>query len=140
MLNAIFLDAIDQDALRLERVNRLLSRADPKYWGELRPVGLLVLRPSVDLGKLAAEFEPKLPKTFRFLTRGLGTRDTTSPDMLSLLMFQSDYLSRLIEIGERDAEARMPDIESWIARRSNAKPANAIPAAAPRPSAIGAQR
>jgi len=118
MLNAIFLDAIDQDALRLERVNRLLSRTDPKNWGELRPVGLLVLRPSVDLGKLAAEFEPKLPKTFRFLTRGLGTRDTTSPDMLSLLMFQSDYLSRLIEIGERDAEARMPDIESWIARRS----------------------
>ncbi len=118
MLNAIFLDAIDQDALRLERVNRLLSQTDPENWGTLRPIRLLVLRPSVDLGKLAAEFEPKLPKTFRFLTRGLGTRETTSPDMLSMLMFQSDYLSRLIEIGERDTEARMPEIESWLSRRS----------------------
>jgi NTE family protein len=46
----------------------------------------------------------------RFLTRGLGTRETASPDFLSLLMFQEDYVSALIEIGERDAEAQAESI------------------------------
>ena len=117
MLNAIFLDALDQDAHHLERINGLLSKVAPSEWGNLRPIQLLVLRPSVDLGKLAADFEPKLPRAFRFLTRGLGTRETTSPDMLSILMFQTDYLSRLIEIGESDTAARIDEIEEWLVRQ-----------------------
>ena len=32
---------------------------------------------------------------FRFLTRGLGTRETRSNDLLSLVMFQPDYLQRI---------------------------------------------
>jgi hypothetical protein len=67
----------------------------------MRLVEILVLRPSRDLGKLAGEFEPRLPRAFRYITRGLGTRQTTSPDILSLLMFQIDYLRALVELGER---------------------------------------
>lgn len=107
LLNAVFLDSLDQDALRLERINRLL---DGKTHGRLRPIELLILRPSRDLGRLAAEYEVELPKVFRFLTRGLGTRRTSSPDFLSLLMFQQDYLRRLIEIGEADADAQLDSI------------------------------
>ncbi len=44
------------------------------------------------------------------MTRGLGTRETASPDFLSLLMFQADYIRRLIEIGEQDAEKRRNEI------------------------------
>ena len=72
------------------------------------------LRPSVDLGRLANEFEPQLPKTFRFLTRGLGTRQTKSPDFLSMVLFQPDYIDRLIELGEADAEGRADEIDSFI--------------------------
>ena len=57
---------------------------------------------------------PLLPGFFRFLTRGLGTRETASPDILSLLMFQADYLGRLIELGEADADARADEIQSFI--------------------------
>ena len=110
LLNAIFLDSVDQDALRLERINRLLGKLPPEDWGTLRPVKLLVLRPSVDLGRLAAAHEADLPGAFRFMTRGLGTRETASPDFLSLLMFQAGYLKRLIEIGEQDAEQRVEEI------------------------------
>ena len=56
----------------------------------------------------------KLPSSLRFVTRGLGTRKTTSPDFLSLLMFQADYLRRLIEIGEADADARFDEIMELI--------------------------
>jgi len=116
LLNAVFLDALDQDAQRLERINSLVEKLPPEDRGRLRPIEMLVLRPSVDLGRLAAEFEPQLPGTLRFLTRGLGTRETTSPDLLSMLLFQPDYLSRLIEIGERDAEARAVEILALVRR------------------------
>jgi NTE family protein len=74
----------------------------------------LMLRPSVDLGQLANEYEPELPRAFRFLTRGLGTKETRSNDMLSLVMFQSDYIRRLIELGEADAAARLDDIRRFL--------------------------
>jgi NTE family protein len=114
LLNAIFLDAVDQDAAQLERINRLISLIPETDLGRLRPVKLMVLRPSVDLGRLAANFEPRLPRAFRFLTRGLGTHQLRSPDFLSLLMFQPDYLTSLIEIGEKDAEASLGDLEALM--------------------------
>jgi NTE family protein len=114
MFNAIFLDLFDADALTLARVNRMIECMTPEQRGPLRKVDLLVLRPSRDLGKLANEYESRLPGPFRFLTRGLGTRETKSNDLLSLLMFQSDYLARLIEIGEQDAEVRMEQIARFL--------------------------
>ena len=110
LLNAIFLDVLDPDVQRLERLNRLLRKLPPEQRDGLKPVDIVVMRPSDDLGKLSAQFEPRLPRSFRFMTRNLGTRETESPDSLSLLMFQEDYVRRLIEVGERDAESRLDEI------------------------------
>ena len=110
LLNAIFLDSVDLDALTLERTNRLLAKLPPEEWDGLRPIKLLVLRPSMDLGILAADHEADLPAAFRFMTRGLGSHQTASPDFLSMLMFQADYLNRLIELGEQDAERQRAEI------------------------------
>jgi NTE family protein len=114
LLNAIFLDAVEQDAYRLERINRLLGAIPSDERKGLRPIRLLTPRPSRDLGRLAADYEAKLPRAFRFLTRGLGTRETSSPDFLSLLMFQPDYLRQLIEIGEQDAENHLDEIQQLL--------------------------
>ncbi len=115
LMNAIFLDMLDQDAMNLERVNRLLEHVPPSERGDLHPIRALVLRPSRDLGQLANEYEARLPGFFRFLTRRLGTGETKSQDLLSLVMFQPDYLRRLIEIGEADAEARADEILEFVA-------------------------
>lgn len=117
MYNAIFLDLIDQDVLRLERLNRLLAKLPPDERDGMRVVDILVIRPSQDLGRLARDHEPRLPGMFRWLTRGLGTRQTSSPDVLSLLMFQDDYLARLIALGEADAEARAEEISAFLGNR-----------------------
>jgi NTE family protein len=114
LMNAVFLDLLDQDAMRLELTNRLLARLDRSHWMGLRPIRLLVIRPSRDLGKLAADLEPELPRSFRFLTRGLGTRETRSSDALSLILFQHDYLRRIMDLGEQDAEARAADLEDFF--------------------------
>ncbi len=116
LYNAVFLDLIDEDILRLRKVNHLLEHMKPEEREKMRIVDILVLRPSRDLGKLAGEFEPRLPRLFRYLTRGLGTRRTASPDIISLILFQVDYLKRLIEIGEEDATAQGDVIEAFLAR------------------------
>jgi len=114
LLNAVFLDMLDYDALQMERVNRLLWSAPASEHGDLRPVRLLVLRPSEDLGMLAGRYEARLPGPIKFMTRGLGTRETKSPDSLSLLMFQPDYLQHLMERGEQDAENRGDEILDFV--------------------------
>jgi NTE family protein len=114
LMNSIFLDLLDHDALRLERLNQLIDQLPEEGRHGLKQVRLLTLRPSVDLGKLAGKFEAQLPRAFRFLTRGLGTKETRSPDFLSMVLFQPDYLTALIEIGERDAQARAAEIEAFL--------------------------
>jgi NTE family protein len=114
LLNAIFLDSLDGDAARLNLVNGLIDRLSPDRRDGLRKIDLLVLRPSRDLGRLANEFEAALPRGFRFLVRGLGSRETRANDMLSLLMFQPDYIGRLIELGEADARARSGEIAAFL--------------------------
>ena len=114
LMNSIFLDLLDQDVLRLEQLNRLLRRLPPGDRRGLKPIDIRVVRPSRDLGKLSAGFEPRLPRGFRLLTRGLGTRESKSPDFLSLLMFQGEYMQELMALGERDAEAFRGEVEELI--------------------------
>ena len=73
-----------------------------------------MIRPSQDLGRLAGDYEPELPPAFRFLMRGLGTRQTRSPDWLSMLLFEPDYIRHLMEIGERDAEEQIGEIGALL--------------------------
>jgi NTE family protein len=103
LLDAVFLDDLDRDALELERINRLLREVAPEKRRGMRPIELLVIRPSVDISRLAAEYEPRLPRVFRHMVRGLGSREVESSDLLSLLTFQPEYLGRLIALGEADA-------------------------------------
>jgi len=140
LLNSVFLDVLDQDVLRAERFNHLIRQLPHDQRMGMNLVEIMVLRPSRDLGRLAAEYEADLPKTFRFLTRGLGTRETESPDFLSLLMFQPDYLKKLIEIGQADAEQRRDELLRLIrgdsadrSPKADAEPR--VPAAAADPQA-----
>ena len=80
----------------------------------MRPVDLLTARPSQDLGVLAANFEARLPGPFRFLERGLGTQETDSHDLLSLLMFQPEYIEALLLLGESDAKQRADEVIPFL--------------------------
>jgi NTE family protein len=116
LYNAVFLDLIDEDILRLRKVNQLLMNMPAEKREKMRVVDIMVLRPSQDLGRMARNFEPKLPPFFRYLTRGLGTQKTSSPDIISLILFQNDYLKALIDLGEKDAIEAGDAIQRFLER------------------------
>ncbi len=117
ILHGVFIDALEDDAERLQRINRTIESippgADPR--DRLRPIDILLLRPSHDLGKLSAGLVEALPRPLRVLARGLGASHTTSPDFLSYLLFERPYIERLMELGFEDARAQWDRIEPFLA-------------------------
>lgn len=123
LLHAIFLDALEADAERLERINRLVAALPAAQRPDgLRPVRLLMLRPSRDLGALAADCPVKLPPLMRWLVRGMGGQRATAVDFLSYLLFDPAYTSALIELGYADVRAQWPGIERFLASTEAGEP------------------
>ena len=116
MFNSIFLDTLDADAARLKRINRTLSHIpeDVRRDYPLRPIDLMVIRPSRDLGKLALEYQDNLPRTLRFFVKGLGTQRGGNADFISYLLFDPGYIGRLQQLGEEDAERQWPSISKFL--------------------------
>lgn len=142
LMNAVFLDVLDRDAQTLRRVNALLDSLPPAEWDGFRPVDLLVIRPSVDLARLASGYEPRLPPSMRLALGGMGTAPRAngsrangprgadparSPDWLSMLLFEPEYVERLVALGEADVEARADEVRAFLAPSTAPGP----PAAAP---------
>ena len=115
MLNSVFLDNLDYDAVNMDRINKLLARVEPEEYGDFRPIDVLVLRPREDLGKLAREHEVELPSSFRFFESGLNNRSKRTSDTLSMVIFEREYLSLLMRLGEEDAQERHDEIEAFLA-------------------------
>jgi NTE family protein len=114
LVNAVFLDVIDEDVARMARMNELLRKMAPDERDGLKPIDLLVLRPTVDLAKVASQYEQHLPRKMKLLVRALGGSETESPDFVSLLLFEPTYTRRLIDLGEADVDARLPELRAFL--------------------------
>ncbi len=110
MLNAIFLDSLEGDFERLEKINRLSGgqRTDQKQ------IPILMLRPSKDLGKLAKTLPEKLPPLLRYLLKGMGVSETEGSDLLSYLAFDESYTRPLLELGYEDTLGRRDEVMRFI--------------------------
>ncbi|HEX3654758.1 MAG TPA: patatin-like phospholipase family protein [Pirellulales bacterium] len=116
LYDAVFLDHLDQDAMQLDRINGLLHRLRPEDRNGLREVQTVVIRPSADLGEMAAKFERELPRTFRYFMRRFGSHETKEQDLISTVMFHRDYIGQLLELGERDALLHADTIAQLLAK------------------------
>jgi NTE family protein len=118
LLNAVFLDSLDSDLERLERMNRTLALVPRERLrnGELevRPIPALVLRPSQDLGKLAGDQYRRFPKMLRYLLKGIGATGAAGEDLLSYLAFEPVYVNRVMDLGYADTLARRDEIAEFL--------------------------
>lgn len=115
ILNSILVDAIEMDLERLSRINETLSLIPEKNRNDsiLRPVSYLYLRPTIDIGKTAAAFFSKLPKSIQYLIRGLGSEDEAS-ELVSYLIFEAEYCSYLAEQGYQTAMAHSQEVLAFL--------------------------
>ncbi len=116
LLHSVFLDALDADVERLERINAVLQGFPPGYVlpGELRPVQLCRVRPSRDLGAMAMGYLPRLPWLMDLIVRSLGAREERGADFMSYLLFEPEYTGLLMELGYEDALAQWPAMEPLL--------------------------
>lgn len=116
VLNAILLDGVDWDIERMNRVNNTISQVpeERRRALSLRPVKFIWISPSEDIGKMAQGETWRLPRTIRFLLKGLGPLEQAS-GLISYLLFDPAFCSRLTALGYKDAIQRKSEIEDFFA-------------------------
>jgi NTE family protein len=131
-LNALLLDHTEYDLMRMQRINLILEAGHASFGDRfeemmnhelvrlrgapLRRIQATHIRPSEDIGALAADFVAK----GRMKVQGLVARQLIhrladgearhESDLLSYLMFDGDYAEELIELGRRDAAKKEDEL------------------------------
>ena len=117
-MDSIFLDSLDADIERLQRINRTIDIINEnqkiKHGINLRHVDVEVIYPSKDLGALAQQYAHELPWTLRALMRGLGVYSKPNSSLMSYLLFERGYCNALIDLGYQDTQNKREEIEQFL--------------------------
>lgn len=118
ILNSIFLDSLDTDLERLERINRTISLIPGRRLVQggitLRPVEVLAITPSRSIDEIAELHAHLLPRTLRYLLKGVGAMRGRGSTLLSYLLFEKAYCRALITLGYHDAMHHRDEIEHLL--------------------------
>lgn len=117
-LDSIFLDALEVDLERLQRINRTLNIIPAETLAKngypLRPVEFRVLTPSVSLEQIAVEHAHELPRVIRLLLQTVGGTQRTGSNLLSYLLFERSFCRALIRLGYKDAMAQRDELRAFL--------------------------
>ena len=117
-LNSIFLDSLEVDLERLQRINRTLEMIPrellEKTGYPLHKVDFRVISPSEELEKIAIAHRNELPRTIRLLLYMVGAMRSSGANLLSYLLFEQSYCRALIELGYKDTIARRDDLVAFL--------------------------
>ena len=123
-LNSIFLDSLEVDLERLQRINRTLDIIPREILDStgypLRQVEFRVIRPSIDLEKIAAAHAAELPRTIRLLLRTIGGLKRNASTLLSYLLFERGFCRELIRLGFDDTMLRKDELLAFLQAREPA--------------------
>ena len=115
-LNSIFLDSLEVDLERLQRINRTLSMMPPEIAARnavsMRPVDFRLVAPSEELERIAMTFRHELPGAIRFLLYGALRR--RGSNLLSYLLFEKSYCRALIQLGYKDTMERKDELVAFL--------------------------
>ena len=96
VLNAVFLDALETDLERVRRINHTLSLlpSEKRPATGLKRIELLVLRPSRDLGKLAADIKADIPGLLKVIRARFGDALFKDPRLSQLSVIRTDLCEK----------------------------------------------
>ena len=118
MLNSIFLDSLDTDLERMERINRTIRSMTEEQRNNhpngLKEIPIFAVRPSADLGLLAAGAFKEFPASLRYLLRGIGGSHEKGWDLLSYLAFEKEYTVKLMQLGFDDVLKEADSVRKFI--------------------------
>ena len=118
MLDSAFIDMLEGDLERLERINRTLEYIPAKVRASqspgLRNVEALHISPSEELDDIAAAHAHELPRSLRFFLKGSGATTGAGSTVASYLLFESGFTKALIDLGYRDAMQRETEILRFL--------------------------
>ncbi|HEV7555866.1 MAG TPA: patatin-like phospholipase family protein [Kofleriaceae bacterium] len=131
-LNALLLDHTEYDLARMQRINLILEAGHASFGNKfedmmnhelvrlrgapLRRIQAVHIRPSEDIGRLAADFvaagKMKVNGAIakRLISRLAGGEAAHESDLLSYLLFDGDYASQLIDLGRHDAAKKEDEL------------------------------
>jgi NTE family protein len=120
LLNSAFVDSLEGDLEHMELINKLVNlipEEQKKSSGlNLRAVENMIISPSSPLDVIAGRNVRYLPESLRFFLRAIGaTAKGGGATAASYLLFSTEFISELMELGYQDALAETEAIKRFFA-------------------------
>ncbi len=118
VMSSIFVDSLDVDLERLQRINETLALIPHEVRKEggtlLRPIKSMVITPSERINEIAQQHAYSLPRTMRYLYRAVGGLAPSGSRLLSYVLFEASYCRALIDLGYRDTMQQENEVLKFI--------------------------
>lgn len=118
VMNSIFLDSLDVDLERLQRINEIIQLIPRETLEnssmQLRQIETMIISPSEEINKIAERYSHTLPRTMRLAYRAIGAMGRDGSTLLSYLLFEKPFCQALIKLGYQDTMSRKNEILQFI--------------------------
>ncbi|NVB38337.1 patatin-like phospholipase family protein [Pseudenhygromyxa sp. WMMC2535] len=135
LLNSLLLDKVEADLERIDRTNRMLAAGEAEFGGDFaerlsrsldredpwHSVETMVIQPSEDLGRIAWEvvndtrlrrYSGVVSSAIRRSVEADERAEGGESDLASYVLFDPEYVNRLIELGYADAARQHDRLEA----------------------------